>query len=257
MAETKKPARATAPPPVPARPVPLPPVRTDGGEIIEDINDQLARFLEQADQLVEEWAKFASDVRRTVDTEVARIDTAVADATERALQNASAQVDRVAADRIEKTVEHAIARWRGEPPAPRVAAGGGGTSNAPDGSIKRLLIAVVVADLLLVVLLVMAFKKDKPEVAAGVGSAHGSGAATVIAPEVLAACESLAAGTWSPDDAALVLRAGTAVCGPDEGQVMSTVTAHFAAPEPVVDAGDVDAGVVDAAPKKRAGKSHP
>jgi hypothetical protein len=254
MAETKKPARATAPPPMPARPVPLPPVKSEGGELIEDVNDQLARFLEHADQLVEEWAKFASDVRRTVDTEVARIDTAVADATERALTNASAQVDRVAADRIEKTVEHAIARWRGEPPAPRVAAGGGGTSNAPDGSLKRLVFAVVVADILLVILLVMSFKKDKPEVAAGVGSAHGSGA-TVIAPEVLAACESLAAGTWSPDDAALVLRAGTAVCGPDEGQVMSTVTAHFAAaPEPVVDAGVVDAGAVDAAPKKRPGK---
>src|SRR5262245_1422519 len=118
MAETKKPARATAPPPLsrdragghsetgapmPARPVPLPPVKSEGGELIEDVNDQLARFLEHADQLVEEWAKFASDVRRTVDTEVARIDTAVADATERALQNASAQVDRVAADRIEKT----------------------------------------------------------------------------------------------------------------------------------------------------------
>jgi hypothetical protein len=254
MAETKKPARSTAPPPMPARPVPLPPVKSEGGELIEDVNDQLARFLEQADQLVEEWAKFASDVRRTVDTEVARIDTAVADATERALQNASAQVDRIAADRIEKTVEHAIGRLRGEPPAPRVAAGGGGTSNAPDGSIRRLVLAVVVADILLVVLLVMSFKKDKPAAAAGVGSSHGGGA-TVIAPEVLAACESLAAGTWSPDDAALVLRAGTAVCGPDEGKVMSTVTTHFAAaPEPVVDAGVVDAGAVDAGPKKKPGK---
>lgn len=256
MAESKKPARATAPP-IPARPVPLPPVRSEGGEIVEDINDQLARFLEHADQLVEEWAKFAADVRRTVDTEVSRIDGAVAEATERALQNASNHVDRIAADRIEKTVEHAIARWRGDPPAPRVAAGGGGTSAgaASDGSIRRLVLAVVVADLLLVVLLVMAFRKDKPAAAAaGAGGSHGSGV-TVIAPEVLAACDSLAAGTWSPDDAALVLRSGTAVCGADEGKVQATVTAHFAAPDaPVEDAGVADAGVVDAAPKKKPGK---
>lgn len=261
MAETKKPARATnPPPPVPARSVPLPPPRTEAGELIEDVNEQLARFLEHADQLVEEWAKFAADVRRTVDTEVARIDVAVAEATERALENASAKVDRVAADRIEKTVEHAVARWRGDPPAPRVAAGGGGTaaSSATSGGVARgLVAAVVVADLLLVVLLVMALKKDSPAVASSPAGGAGGSGVTVIAPEVLAACESLAEGTWSPDDAALVLRAGTAVCGADEARVTATITAHFAAPDEPPGA-TVDAGIVDAAApidaKKRPGK---
>lgn len=259
MAESKKPARATAPPPpMPSRTVPLPPPKTEAGELIEDVNDQLARFLEHADQLVEEWARFATDVRRTVDTEVARIDAAVAEATERALENASAKVDRVAAERIEKTVEHAVARWRGDPPA-RVAAGGGGTSSASPsaGASRGLLVAVVAADVLLVVLLVMALTKDSPASAPGNTSGAGGSGVTVIAPEVLAACESLAAGTWSPDDAALVLRAGTAVCGADEAKVTATVTTHFAAPD-VPPGTTVDAGVVDAsAPidaKKRPGK---
>jgi len=253
MAESKKPARATAPPPAPpSRTVPLPPARSEAGELIEDVNEQLARFLGHADQLVEEWAKFGADVRRTVDTEVNRIDAAVAEATERALQNAAAQVDRVAADRIEKTVEHAIARWRGDP-APRVVAGGGGTSAAAPAGIPRgLMAAILLADALLVVLLVVALRKDKPSSSSGESDSAGGGV-TVIAPEVLAACDSLAEGTWSPDDAALVLRAGTAVCGADEGKVMATVTSHFAAPEAPVDAGIVDASPpIDA--KKRPGK---
>ncbi|HUQ07928.1 MAG TPA: hypothetical protein VM261_35780 [Kofleriaceae bacterium] len=257
MAETKKPARATAPP-VPARPVPLPaPVRADGGELIEDVNEQLARFLEHADQLVEEWAKFAVDVRRTVDSEVARIDGAVADATERALQNASAQVDRVAADRIEKTVEHAVARWRGEPPAPRVSGGGTSAANAGAGASRGLIGAILLADALLVVLLILALRKDSPAPSEnGGGGGASGGVTTIIAPEVLAACDSLAEGTWSPDEAALVLRAGTAVCGDDEAKVTATVTAHFAGPGSGEAA--IDAGVVDATPpidaKKRPGK---
>lgn len=262
MAESRKPARSSTPPPkppvVPARPAPLPPARAEGGELIEDVNEQLARFLEHADQLVEEWARFASDVRRTVDTEVARIDGAVAEATERALHDASAKVDRVAADRIEKTVEHAIARWRGEPPPSRVAPGGG-TSAASAGAAgvsRALLAAVVLANLLLVVLIVMSFRKGAPAATArgdgGDGSAS-AGVTRIIAPEVLAACDALAEGTWSPDEAALVLRAGTAVCGDDEPRVTATVTAHFAAPEVPIDAGIVDATPpIDA--KKRQGK---
>lgn len=248
MPEPKKPAR-------PAAPV-LPKVaKVDAGEQLEELNDQLARFLQHADQLVDEWAKFGADVRRTVDAEVARIDGAVADATERALTNAAAQVDRVAADRIEKTVEHAIARWRGDP-APRVASGGGGTSAASTsaaGSSRGLIAAIVLADVLLVILLVVALRKDSPAAAPGAVAGSGGSGVTVIAPEVLAACDTLAEGTWSPDDAALVLRVGTAVCGAAESKVTATITAHFAAPvEPI------DAGVVDAAPpidaKKKAGK---
>ncbi len=241
MPEPKKPARATAtapPPPAPAR-------APDPGGQLEELNDQLARFLQHADQLVEEWARFGADVRRTVDGEVARIDQAVAEASERAVREAGAQVDRVAADRIEKTVEHAVARWRGADPdrAPRVASGGGGTSApgaAAGGSLRTVMIAVVVADLLLVVLVVMALGRGggKSAPAPTPGSSAG---VTVIAPEVLAACDALAAGEWSPDDAALVLRAGTAVCGADEAKVTTTVTTHFQAPPPPVDAGVVDA----------------
>ncbi len=234
MPEPKKPVRTTAAPPVPARPPP--------GDQLEELNDQLARFLQHADQLVDEWAKFGADVRRTVDAEVARIDGAVADATERALANASAQVDRVAAERIEKTVEHAAARWRGDPP--RVASGGGGTATAAAGGgglARGVLLAVLVADALLVVLLVVALRKDTPAPAPSPAPDTAGGGAIVIAPEVLAACEALAEGTWSADDAALVLRAGTAVCGDDEARVTANVTARLASPEVAIDAGVVDA----------------
>lgn len=235
MPEPKKPVRTTAAPPVPARPAP--------GDQLEELNDQLARFLQHADQLVDEWAKFGADVRRTVDAEVARIDGAVADATERALANTSAQVDRVAAERIEKTVEHAAARWRGDPP--RVASGGGGTATsaaAGGGGLARgVLLAVLVADALLVVLLVVALRQDTRAPAPSPAPDPAGGRATVIAPEVLAACDALAEGTWSADDAALVLRAGTAVCGDDEARVTANVTARFATAEAAVDAGVVDA----------------
>ena len=257
MPEPKKPARPAAAPPVPSRATAVPaPARPGPGDQLEELNDQLARFLQHADQLVDEWAKFGADVRRTVDAEVARIDAAVADATERALHDASAQVDRVAADRIEKTVEHAVARWRGDPP--RVAPGGGGTSAAVaagGGFSRGVLAAILLADALLVVLLVVALRKDTPAAApreAAVGSA-GSGV-TVIAPEVLAACEALAGGAWSPDDAALVLRAGTAVCGDDEAKVTETVTSRFASPEVAIDAGVVDAEPPIDAKKKPRGK---
>lgn len=253
MPEPKKPTRTTAAPPVPARPAPVS-ARPAPGDQLEELNDQLARFLQHADQLVDEWAKFGADVRRTVDAEVARIDGAVADATERALANTSAQVDRVAAERIEKTVEHAAARWRGDPP--RVASGGGGTatSTASGGGLARgVLLAVLVANALLVVLLVVALRKDTPAAVAPSPTPETGGAgAAVIAPEVLAACDALAEGTWSADDAALVLRAGTAVCGDDEAAVTATVTARFATPEVAV-----DAGVVDAVPPIDAKKREP
>ncbi len=248
MAESKRPGRVSAPA---APAVVPPPARPDPGGQLEELNDQLARFLQHADQLVEEWARFGADVRRTVDGEVARIDQAVADAAERALRDAGAQIDRLAAERIEKTVEHAVARWRGEPErAAKLATSGGGTSAsavaAPAGVGRGLVAAVVLANLLLVVLLVVTLRRGQPPPAPASVTGSGSGGVTVIAPEVLAACDELTGGAWSLDDAALVMRAGTAVCGGDEAAVGAAITAHFVAPAPPVDAGPVDGPPPDA-----------
>jgi hypothetical protein len=70
---------------------------------------------------------------------------------------------------------------------------------------------------------------------------------------VLAACEALAGGAWSPDDAALVLHAGAAACGPDAAKVSAVITEHFAAPAPP----PIDAGPVDASPPIDARKRRP
>lgn len=246
MAESKKPRPPAAPRPV------------DPGASLEELNDQLGRFLQHADQLVEEWARFGADVRRTVDGEVGRIDQAVIDAVDRAARDVNAQVDRVAAERVERAIEQGMQKLRGElERGGRVAAGGGGTSAAAAHAVSaahadklRLVLgAVVAANFLLVVLVVMVWRSD-PAPAPAPAPPDPAGAA--ISPAVQAACVALADGEWSLDAAERVIVAGTSACGADEPAVREMLHERLDTPEPViVDAGPIDAAPpIDAKPKK-------
>ena len=64
------------------------PRRPEAGAQLEELNDQLARFLQHADQLLEDWARFGAQVRTTVDQEVGRIEQAAAEAGEREIGRA-------------------------------------------------------------------------------------------------------------------------------------------------------------------------
>lgn len=248
MAESKKPARPAPPPP--ARP-------PDPGSQLEELNDQLARFLQHADQLVDEWARFGADVRRTVDGEVGRIDQSVSDAGERAIKQVNAQVDRVAAERFEKAIEHGLQRLRVADPGRAPVAAAGGTSAAASAALplRPLLAAIIAANFLLIVLLVMVWRRDAVP-AAAVGNPDSGGGAIrdrdPVSSEVLDACAALAAGNWSTEAAELVVGAGLVACGPDAPAVRTTMRERLAATTPPeVDAGPVDASPpVDAKPKK-------
>ena len=266
MADPKKPARA-APAAPPARPA-----APDPGGQLEELNDQLGRFLQHADQLVEEWARFGADVRRTVDGEVGRIDQAVIEAVDRAAREVNQQVDRVAADRVERAIDQGLARLRAEIErggrTASVGLGGGGTSAALASSsaasssaaaapARFLLGAVVLADLLLVLLLVMVWRGDPAPPAAAVkdaGAATGTLEERAVAPEVVNACAALAAGTWSAESADVVLAAGIESCGDDSAAVRALLRERLATSQPPVDAG-VDGPPPDAPkPKRGAGK---
>lgn len=248
MAETKKPGRP-APPPVRA---------PDPGSQLEELNDQIARFLQHADQLVDEWARFGADVRRTVDGEVGRIDQAVSDAAERAIQQVNAQVDRAAAERFERAIEHGLQRLRVADTgrAPAIAAGGTSASTAAAAlPLRPLLAAIIAANFLLVVLLVMVWRRDAAPKAAVGDPGASSGAIRErdpVSSEVLDACAALAAGNWSTESAELVVGAGLVACGPDAPAVRTVMRERLAAATPpAVDAGPVDATPpIDAKPKK-------
>lgn len=118
----------------------------------------------------------------------------------------------------------------------------------------------MLANLLLVALLVMTLRRDRPVAAAAAAApgatSDGAGGATaiapVLAPELQAACDELAAGSWTLDAAALVLRAGTAVCGASAPAVTELITSHLTPPAPPIDAGvPVDASPPIDARKRR------
>lgn len=244
MPDPKKP-RATA------AAAPPPPRAADAGASLEELNDQLGRFLQHADQLVEEWARFGADVRRTVDGEVGRIDQAVIDAVDRAARDVNAQVDRVAAERVERAIEQGMHKLRAEIErggGARVASGGGGTSAAAASAaaasadkLRLVLGAVVFANFLLVVLVVMVWRRDPAPAPA---PAAPEPAKAVVSPAVLDACAALAGGKYTAEDAERVVGAGTAACGDDEGAVLEALRERLSAPAPEA----VDAGAVDAPP---------
>ncbi len=213
--------------------------RRDPGAQLEELNDQLARFLQHADQLLEDWARFGAQVRATVDQEVARIEQAAAEGGDRATRHLGAQVDKLAHERVERAIGEGLTRLKVE--LDRAGRGTAVVAPPPPASNRALIGAVVSANLLLVVLLVVTLFR---------GGASPAPSATVVdaaetvevADEVIEACAGLLE-VWSDDDAAIVMRAGTDACGTYARAVEERLRAQpIGAPTPI------DAGVIDAAP---------
>jgi hypothetical protein len=71
------------------------------GEALEELNDQLGRFLRQADALLDEWTRFGADVRTRVGGEVDRIGDAVASATDAAVSGVAAKTSAALVARLD------------------------------------------------------------------------------------------------------------------------------------------------------------
>ncbi len=222
------------------------PRKPDAGAQLEELNDALARFLQHADQLLEDWARFGAQVRATVEQEVARIDQAATDAGERATKQLAGQVDKVAIARVEKAIGDGLTRLKVE-----LDRAGRATAVAPPAAAavdRRLLGGVVVANVLLVLLLAVTLLRGAGRTATPVASPVDAGVAAVPAV-VTEACARLVAA-WSDDDAATVLRAGVAACGADANAGEQRLQARLS--PPIDAAPPIDAGVpVDAKPPKR------
>lgn len=212
--------------------------RRDPGAQLEELNDQLARFLQHADQLLEDWARFGAQVRASVDGEVTRIGEATAEAGDRAVARAAAQIDKVAVERVERAVADGVVKLRAE--LDRAGRATAVVAPPPPAPNRAVLGAVVLANILLVVLLAVTFLRGgKPATAPPPVDA---GPTAGVPAEVLEACAGLVEA-WSEDDAAIVMRAGTDACGSYAAAVTEQLYDHLAAPPP-----PIDAGVIDAAP---------
>jgi|GEM_PF-2870207 len=213
--------------------------RRDPGAQLEELNDQLARFLQHADQLLEDWARFGAQVRATVDIELGRIESGAAEAADRATKQLGGQVDKVAHERVERAIGEGLARIKLE--LDRAGKGTAVVAPLPTPPNRALLGAVVLANLLLIALLALTFRRDGGRPAPVVVALPDAALAVEIPTEVTDACAGLLE-VWSDDDAAIVLRAGLAACGPYAKDVGSLFQSRLTVASPI------DAGVIDAAP---------
>lgn len=225
------------------------PRRPDAGAQLEELNDQLARFLQHADQLLEDWARFGSQVRATVDQEVARIEQAAAEAGERATRQLAGQVDKVATARVEKAIGKGLERIEAE-----LARAGRATAVPPPAAPpvdRRLVGGVIAANALLVILLLMTWLRGPARVTAPISTIDaGAGLSPAVPQAVIDACARLA-DAWSDADAVTVWAVGADACGADAPVVAARLRERLAPPI-TVDAGPTDAGVpVDAKPARR------
>ncbi len=224
------------------------PRRPDAGAQLEELNDQLARFLQHADQLLEDWARFGSQVRATVDQEVARIEQAAAEAGERATRQLAGQVDKVATARVEKAIGKGLERIEAE-----LARAGRATAVPPPAAPpidRRLVGGVIAANALLVILLLTTWLRGPVRVAAPTSTIDAGVVAPTVPQAVLDACARLAAA-WNDADAVTVWSVGADACGADAAVVAARLRDRLAPPI-TVDAGPTDAGVpVDGKPSRR------
>lgn len=221
------------------------PRKPEAGAQLEELNDQLARFLQHADQLLDDWARFGAQVRATVEQEAARIEQGVAEAGERATRQLGGQVDKLATERVERAIGDGLKRLKAE--LDRAGRATAVAAPAPASIDRRLLGGVVIANVLLVILLAVTLLRGGGQAAAPVASVVDAGPAAPSA-DVIEACRALLGG-WSDEAAAIVVRVGTLACGDDASAVADTLRAHLTAPPPM-DAG-VDAAPMDAKPAKR------
>lgn len=222
-----------------------PRARPDAGAQLEELNESLARFLQHADQLLEDWARFGSQVRATVDQEAARIEQVVAEAGARATEKLAGKVDAIAQARVDKAVNDGLARVKAE--LERAGRATAVAAPPPAAADQRLLVGVAAANVLLVVLLAVTWMRGGSKAAPAAAVPVDAGAPAVSAA-VLDACRLLAAG-WDADAAIVVWRVGAEACGADAAAVAERMREHLA--PPMIDAGPIDAGLpVDAKPKR-------
>jgi len=248
--------RKTAPP----RPTPPRPASGDPGERLAELNDHLGRFLQHADQLLEEWGRFGAQVRTTVDGEVGRIDQAVSGAVDRAADRAgrelAGRLDSQVAERVDRALGEGVTRLRTD--LDRLARTARGLADADAGGGRRdtgrlTLIAVVGANVMLAALLVLGVRDcdrggSAPAPLAAPPPAVDAGA-PAMDPAVEKACAALVTG-WSDEAAALVVRVGATRCGPGADAVAARFAERVAPPPADAGVPPPDAGP-PAEPAKR------
>ena len=149
-------ARAPASPPPPE-------------DALSELNDHLGRFLRQADELLDEWARFGAGVRTKLDAELHEVESAFARGADAAAARAAAAMGRTledaAASRVDRALGDRVASLRAElERLERIARGVAGAQSqprAPDGAMQRIWIAVIAANVLLVVLIVLVLTRGR------------------------------------------------------------------------------------------------
>ncbi len=212
------------------------PRRPEAGAQLEELSDQLARFLQHADQLLEDWARFGAQVRTTVDQEVGRIEQAAAEAGERATKQLAGQVDRLATERVERAIGDGLKRLKAE-----LDRAGRATAVAPPPPApvdRRLIGLAVAANALLLILLVVTLVRGTSRVEVQPARTPDPGVAAPSAA-VLEACRRLAL-EWNDEAAELVWPLGSEACGGDAPVVARRLHERLA-PPPMIDAGPPDA----------------
>jgi hypothetical protein len=139
---------------------PVPPPAEDA---LAELNDHLGRFLRQADELLDEWARFGAGVRATLDAQLREVEGAFAKGADAAAARAAAAMNRsledAAAMRVDRVLGERVTALRAElERLERIARGVAGAQSqprAPDGAMQRIWIAVIAANVLLVVLIVL------------------------------------------------------------------------------------------------------
>lgn len=220
---------------------------SDEDDPLAAINDHLGRFLRQADQLLDDWARFGADVRTRVTHEVDRVGAAVEQAVDGSVglvaDRAAARVSDDVAGRlaarladVHDEIDRATrAARRATAAVDALHTGGRRTSRWAAAALA----AAVVADALLLALLVR--QPDTAPVAP--------------VPGVAAACSELSVA-WSDAAFTIVRAAGVDACGDLAATVDAVILAKLRPPEPPAPepVATPDAGVADAAPAPARGR---
>jgi len=148
--------RAKLPPPPPA----------PGDDSLAELNDHFGRFLRQADELIDEWARFGAGVRARLDEQLRDVESAFARgadaAAARAAQAMARGLDEAAAARVDRVLGERVASLRAElEKLERIARGVGGAA-APRGSdpmLQRIWLAAIAMNVLIVVLIAIVWSR--------------------------------------------------------------------------------------------------
>jgi hypothetical protein len=134
---------------------------------LAELNDHLGRFLRQADELLDEWARFGAGVRARLDEQLADVEAAFArgadSAAARAAQAMARGLDDAAAARVDRALGDRVAALRAElERLERIARGVGAApaaAKAPDPALQRIWIAVIATNVLVVALIAIVWMR--------------------------------------------------------------------------------------------------